>query len=207
MLLNRKNSKKLLSLLDFVYKQGVLDAYEIDDEDACRDFIATHKANITFGLLEIGDDVMSWKEWRWVLTTWCRQARLYTVSKEYLDHITGKNYLWAVLPVAFDFYLKGIEEWLNYPNPMDIEVFRAKPRKRWDMTNAKATKNISFEELVNEVQRLCFERGRDERNIEGCLKRSCYDAFAQTIWTLTRVLPKGVIINKRDDVQTREEDN
>lgn len=198
MLLTRKNSRYLLSLLDFAYKQGVLSAYDADDERYCEEFVSKHKDGTSFGLLEVQGEDITWKEWRWTLTCWARQARVYLIAREYLDHIAGRNYLWAVLPVAFDFYLKGIEDWVKYPNPCNLEVFKNKPKIHWIVERRNDKKVIKNDEIVSEIQRICFERGRKDKGIKGGLSQCCYDAFASTIWTLTRKLPPAVIYNKKE---------
>lgn len=206
MLLTRKNSKYLLSLLDYAYKQGVLSAYDTEDERYCEDFVDKYKGGTSFGLLEVQDDDISWKEWRWTLTCWARSARVYIIARDYLDHIASRNYLWAVLPVAFEFYLKGVEEWLKYPNPADLEVFRSRPKAKWLRGGKREKKVFTNDEIVSEIQRICFERGRREKGLEGGLKQSCYDAFASTVWTLTRKLPPAVIYNKVvENEETQEE--
>lgn len=191
MIIKRKTAALLPNLFDYAFKKGVVDAYEMGNDYECREFIDKCRANSDFALLDMPDYVMTWREWRYHLTTWCRYAKIYKLSEELLDKITTINYAWVVFPVCMDFYLMGAEEWLENPNPIKIAEFKRTKKVHWKVV-AKHLQTMKRDDLLAYAQGFAYERIRHEANMEGkqLPNKLAYMTFCQAIWALTRPLPK-----------------
>lgn len=187
-LLDRSTVKLVLRLLDFSFRQGVLDACKYQDEFRCREFIKERRENLNYGVLDI-DEPLDWVEWRYILTKWSIKGRFHKVSVKFLDRITTVNYNWVILPVAQEFYIRGIEEFLEYPNGRNLELFKSKHRVHW-YYNGKPFKYITNDDIVTAIQDICYEKKRKDAGKEGSPSKLSYDAFCRTVWTLTRPLYK-----------------
>lgn len=129
--LNRTTGPQILRFFDVCFKQGVLDAYNLGDDLEARSFLESKKEDWSFGVLGQPDD-FDWRSFRFTLYWWARRARMKSLAENYIFKIRVKNYLWCFLAYCMRFYLMGIEEWLAYPNPVNIEVFRSQSKMHWN---------------------------------------------------------------------------
>lgn len=129
-ILNRTTAPHTVRFFWVCFRQGVLDACEYGNDIEAKEFCEEHKQDWTFGTLTKPD--LDWQMYRHQLYWWARQAGQKSLAEGYLFRIRTKNYSWAVLPYCMRFYLMGISEWLKYPNPGAIEVFKSKPMVHWD---------------------------------------------------------------------------
>lgn len=128
--LNRTTAPMVLRFFDICFKQGVLDAYNFTNDYGAKEFLDARKEDWRFGVLGEQDD-FDWEMWRFTLYRWARQNHMMKFAESYLYRITKINYLWCLLPYSMRFYLMGIEEWLSYPNPSGIELFKHEGRVHW----------------------------------------------------------------------------
>lgn len=128
--LNRTTAPQILRFFDICFKQGVIDAYNFSNDYDAREFVEKHKPAWDFGVLGEPDD-FDWEMWRFTLYRWARNNRLTPFAENYLYRIVKKNYLWCLLPYCMQFYLMGIEEWLAYPNPGQMERFLHEGKIHW----------------------------------------------------------------------------
>lgn len=189
-LIDRSTVKLVLRLLEYSFRQGVLDACKYQDEFLCREFIRQRRENHDFGTLDIGEP-LDWEEWRYILTKWSMRCHIHTVCEKYLDKIVSMNYNWVIFPVAMEFYILGIEEYLEYPNIRNLELFKNKPRVHW-YCDGRPFKGINTESIVTMIQDICYTRKRKDAFAQGCPSAISYDAFCRTIWTCTRPIPRDV---------------
>ena len=56
---------------------------------------------------------------------------VYEQAEKYFFALRKKDVSWCLLPYCMQFYLLGIEEWLDYPNPANIEIFKSTPKLHW----------------------------------------------------------------------------
>lgn len=129
--LNRTNGPAIIRLFDVCFKRGVIDACEIADDYAVRDFISTHKFKWTFGTINEPDGV-DWRAYRFILYRWSRESGMTGLAENYIIMIRKTNYLWCLLPFCMWFYLMGAQEWLAYPASHKIEIFKMHKKVHWD---------------------------------------------------------------------------
>lgn len=187
--LNRATAPQVLRLFDLCFRQGVFDAYDQDDDYAVREFLEKHKENGGYGLV-YDDDNFDWRRWRYTIARWCRENRLGSVGNVYLDSPElwkgYKTFLFAVIPISMRFYLMGVEEWLENPNPGRIPEF--KMFKKTHFKNVPShLKEMSTQDFISYIQEFVYERQR--LHIKNDLTDRQYDSFAQAMWTLTKKYP------------------
>lgn len=204
-IINRRTARQTFRFFDACYRQGVLDAYNIDDEEKCKDFVNRMKSPKKFSLLYVDYD-MTWQEWRAILFRWCITERLIIFADEVLNRIkTYSGYLSVFLPIAMDFYCKGILDFVAYPNPTKIVKFKSTKRIYW-----KTFTKISAMEFVSDVQLFSFERIRiDATDEDNGLNKTNYESFCHVVWAASKPLPqipKGLSKKKkkrRNNEQTK----
>lgn len=158
-LIDRNDISRLITLYDRVYKLGVEDGYNNShDEGLCREHIETTNYPGNFGLIRDGfiSDAVDWQ------LTLQRQAKIvgvYTAIFK-LFRMMGRwangNYLGCALPIAQDFYCKGIEDVLADKNADNITLFMEKRRVWW------GGRNVNTYEYVEFIQTMCGKRKRSE---------------------------------------------
>lgn len=158
-LLNRRTAPQIVKLCAACFKQGVLDAYKLGDDYAARDFVAKHKKDWTYGVLGEPDD-FDWKMWRFSLYRWCRHYRLAEFAERYLYEIKTFNYLYCPIVFSMRFYLMGIEEWLEYPNPVGIERFRQEPMSHWVPNVPRGSNKFTKRGIIVEMQEIAYQYRR-----------------------------------------------
>lgn len=172
----------IVRLFDICFRHGVFDACAVEDDYLVRDFIERHKNAGTFGI--IGDDLeYDWQMFRFTLYRWAREAHMKRLSEEYIIMIRKKDYLWAVLPYCMWFYVLGMREWLAYPSPQGLELFRTQSKRHWD---PKApSKSFVIHDYVSYMHEAAYDYRRipeDERPISSTL----IDSFCLAIYDMCR---------------------
>jgi len=184
--LNRTTAPQVVRLFDVCFKKGVLDCYELSDDYEARDFLLKHKSDGTYGLV-YDDFNFDWRRWRFTLERWCREYRVGSIGDTYLAsmHVTRylHSYLFAVIPMTMRFYLMGVEEWLEYPNPSNIELFKHTKRIHWKPVQAHL-KSIRNSDFLSYLQEFIYEKQR--MNLEGDLTAKQYDSFSKAMYIYTQ---------------------
>lgn len=197
-LLNRTTAPIILRFFDLCFKQGVIDAKEYQDDQGARDFLKRHKEAWDFGVLGEPDDY-DWEMWRFTLYRWGRRNRFVQFSEGYIYQIMKKNYLWYFLPYCMRFYLMGIEEWLDYPNPNGMAIFKATSKIHWKpMPNR--LKKISLNDWISYMQEFVYEFRRSPMS-EGedrVMNPQLFDTFELAIHDLTRTYKSGKTFRVKD---------
>lgn len=149
-----------MRLFDACYKMGIKDAIEVDNEMQCREFCDKMYAPQKFGRI-IYDYEYSWREWKYRLTQIIYDDVMFrNQGLKYFDCITNYGaYLACVLPIAMDFYLQGIKDYVKYPNPSNLLKFESKGFVLWSKTPKKA----SMDDFVRLLTGYCFDRIRVDR--------------------------------------------
>lgn len=180
--LNRTSGPAIVRLFDICFKQGVIDASELNDNAEARAFLSEHKTAFTFGVL-LDDSEYDWKTYRFVLYRWARAHRLTPLAENYIMFIRKPNYLWPLLPYCMQFYLMGIEEWLAYPNVTRIELFKGETKTHWDpkSPNKKMT-TIDFISNMHNIAR-AYRHAPEENRYA---RENLMDGFCLSIYDLTR---------------------
>lgn len=132
-ILNRTTAPQIVRFFDVCFKAGVIDAYSYGDDLSVKEFYEQKMSDWTFGSLNTGD-VMDWKSFQFVLYWWARKYHMKSLAENYIFKIRTVSYQWCLLPYCMRFYLMGVKEWLDYPSPANIEVFKTLRRAHWSPT-------------------------------------------------------------------------
>lgn len=184
--LNKESVTQVVRLFDYAFKKGVVDACELDDEHTSRAFIERYDKEEVFGLL--GDDITcTWHQWRYIVFRWCRYRGVTSLGEKYIDRLRTKNFLWVILPMTFRFYLLGISEYLAYPAPLRIEIFKNKTFVRWRPTE-RGVYGLRKSDIINYVQEFTYQRRQwsEERKLLEGVSDAVYDNFCELLWALSQ---------------------
>lgn len=182
--LNRTSAPIMVRFFDLCFKQGVLDAYNFADNYGAQEFVAKHKAEWDFGVLGEPDD-FDWQMWRFTLYRWGRKAVGFKkFSENYIYKITRKNLWWCFLQFCMRFYLMGIEEWLEYPNPIGIQVFKGEGKIHWTQ-QPRGLKKMTVNDFISYMHEFAYDYRRVpiEKQDVGA---PTMDTFCQAVFDLTR---------------------
>ncbi len=184
--LNRTTAPQVIRLFDSCFKRGVLDACAQDDAYALVDWLDRHKKAGDYGLV-YDDDDFDFKRWRFTIERWCREDRLGSVGDTYIGapclRTSQKTFLFAVLPMTMRFYMMGVEEWLDYQNPLSLERFKHTKKIHWKPM-AKHLQVITTQDFLSLLQEFIYER--QKMKLEGDLTAAQYDSFSIAMYKFTR---------------------
>lgn len=183
-LLNRASAQNILRLFNLSFRYGVLDAYELGDEYAAKDFLEKHRENWTYGAVGQPDD-FDWKHWRFYMTSkFCMFNGLTGFSERYLYSIKTYNYLFCPIIMSMRFYLKGVEEWIEYPNPSRIELFKRAGVAHWKPMPNQFKKITKTENFVD-IQEIAYEYSRTHGDAQ-TVTPNVMKEFCSAMFDLTR---------------------
>lgn len=192
-LISRTMATQILSLFDYAFKKGVVDAYETGDEFFCLDFINKRESTLTYGYLNYPYD-MQWKEWKFAVGRWCEMAHgCRNLFHRHISRMIGSGYASALLPLVQDFYIMGIKEWLEYSNPLPLEIFKTQVKVHWKPIGDKTMRKMTKDEIVGLAQEFAYKRGHRSKELGDSISPSAYELFSSEIWRATRPIPKIVI--------------
>ncbi len=180
--LNRENGHRIVTFFDTCFKQGVIDAYEFGDDYGVKEFIAQHKRDFVFGILGSSDD-FDWQVFRFALYRWARASRLKALAEGYIYEIRKKDNLWCLLPFCLRFYIMGMEEWLRYPSPVGIEIFKKEMKVHWD-PNEKVRKMSTFD-FISYMHEFAYDYCKLPEEKQP-VKPIVVDGYCRAIYDLTR---------------------
>lgn len=183
--LNRTTAPQVVRLFDLCFKHGVEDACNYSDDIAVREWLEERLADGGYGLISEIDTPFDWKRWRHVLYHWCRVGKLGSLGDSYIDvvHRFQSTSAFAVLPIAMRFYLMGIQEWLEYPNPNNMVLFKQIKKIHWKPV-PDYLRTFRTGDYISLIQDFIYERVQKGYNED--LSQSRYDGFANGIWRCTR---------------------
>ena len=192
-LLTRTTAPQVILFFDDCFKQGVVDACEFGNDIEVKEFLTQRKED--WRLCPIGgEDTYDWHMYRYWLYWLARRHHHKSLAESYIFRIRGKNYLWALLPYCMRFYLMGIEEWLSYPNPGRIELFKSKPRFHWDPSCPN--KGITRMDFISYLHNFEFEYRKLPDDMKE-LNDITMGSFVQALYDLTR---KYVVRSEEEDI-------
>lgn len=182
--LNRTTGPQILRFFDICFKQGVVDAYNLTNDYEAREFVKRHKAAWDFAVLGDQED-FDWQMWRFTLYRWARNNRLTPFGENYLYKIVKKNYLWCLLPFCMQFYLMGIEEWLQYPNPGQMERFLHETRVHWAPQANPSLRRMSKADIRYCMQEFAMHYRRLPKEQQPVSYRTM-DGYCEAIYALNQ---------------------
>ena len=183
--LNRSTAPLVIRLFDYCFKQGVEDACALEDDYAAKEWMDECLKNGSYGVLSEKDLPFDWRRWRFTLYRWCRIAHLPSLADTYLNRMERfKNtFAFAILPLAMRFYLMGVQEWLEYPNPANMAYFRQNGKVHWKPVVSHLRK-MRTSDFVSYVQEFVYER--TDGAPEGDAWTTKYNSFCQALWRCTQ---------------------
>lgn len=158
-LIEPKDVSKLITLFDRVYKLGVEDGYQNShDEGLCREHIEKTNEPGCFGLIRDGfiSDAI---DWQLTLQRQAKEMKIYEPIRKMfmrMGRFAMSNYYSCILPIAQEFYNKGVEDALANPGNGSIAVFMDSRRMWW------GGKKVDNYEYVEQIQMMCGKRMRAE---------------------------------------------
>lgn len=196
--LNRTTAPQVVRFFDVCFKQGVIDAYNYHDNYGAKDFLQRFKESWDFGVLGEPED-FDWEMWRFTLYRWARYNRFTRFAQEHIYSIVRKDYLWYMLPFCMRFYLMGIEEWLAYPAPTKLELFKKEFRVHWKPVLTQVRK-MSVDDYISYMQEFTYEFRRSPYSQGENRKMSprTMDAYCMAIHDLTRKYDTGRKLRVKD---------
>lgn len=171
-----------LRFFDLCFKQGVIDACDHGDDIDAKAFLLERKEDWSFGLLPI-EGPIEWPTFCHELYWVARKHGMKTMAESYLFRIRTKNYIWCLLPYCMRFYLMGVEEWLRYPSPVGIEVFKREKKTHWDPSSP--IKKITKPDLFSYLHGFEFEYRKLDPEIAPVSETSMSN-FIKALYDLTR---------------------
>lgn len=158
-LINKSNLKRVLILLDRFYKMGVIDAMEKTDQWQARDFVSRMRESGTYGTID-RDYSMGWKQWLVFLKCECTIQKMWT-QRALLQTITSNSgYMFTIVPMTMAFYLKGIEDYWDNPNPVNKTFFLSKDFSLW----GEKIKHRNINGMIEDVQLMTVDIGHNNQD-------------------------------------------
>ena len=190
-LINLKSYPQIVRLFDFIYKKAIMDCIDRDDVYACKEFVKERRSNKGYGMIEFEYE-MTWREWKNTLYFFCLKKRLNMVAL-ILDYINSTSTYYAViLPVAMEFYLKGVEDYIDCPYEDDYLRFSESPREVWGKPSEPHTERRMMDDMLQMVMNRRHYRFKDPiKKAQAELKEpspTCYDTFTECMWRLREAL-------------------
>lgn len=186
-------ARSIISLVDYCYRLGVFDAYEVGDEGLAREYLGEVSKVGVYGFLNDDFQAIDWEEWMLRLLAGARNTSWRSVMAS-LYSMVGKrpnnSYIGAFVPISQMFYAKGVRDYSNYSNSCNIEVFRGRTKTQW---TARGLISFSIPRYADEIQLACYDLARrDEKAIEeaeskikatksGALIRRQYERFIRAV--------------------------
>lgn len=180
--LNRTTAPQVVRFFDVCFKRGVIDAYELGDDLEAKDFLESRLEDWRFGVIGKPED-LDWQMFRFTMYFWARENHLTKFAEDYIFKVRSKNYTWCLLPYCLRFYLMGIKEWLDYPNPVNIEMFKHSSKVHWNPSVIPY--KITTGDFISYMHEFAYDyRRRPEEDKE--VSDTAMDSFCLAIFDLTR---------------------
>lgn len=181
-LLDRAMAPHIIRFFDICFKQGVLDAYEYGDDMEAKSFLRARKEDWKFCTLTREND-QDWQTFRFTLYWWARRNHMSKLAEGFIFNLRTKTPAWCFLIYCMRFYLMGVSEWLEYPNPLPLEIFKHHGKIHWDPN--ERVKKITKPDFISYM----YDFALDYRAIpeaERPMSVITMDGFVKALFDLTR---------------------
>lgn len=155
---------RMIGLIDWLYRLGVTDAHEINDDGLAREFLEKINSPGVYGFLSYDGRLISWQEFSLLIVAKARLTSWQGAMTEYFNKM-GKltsNYLGCFIPLAQFFYAKGVRDYMSAPNVADIAEFQTRRRVYW---TPKGIRRVSTRQYVDELQIECYNLKRRDEDV------------------------------------------
>ena len=176
-----KVARGLITLYNAMYKLGVMDAEQVGSDGICEEFSEQVRVPTVYGRVTDGY-TMSQKEWCATLMRISAKWRVNDDCQRFLaQSFCNNTYFTCALPIAQEFYIKGMEDFNAYPHIHDFTNFDNSKMERWTRNGIVSW---TRKEIFIELQMLCFQRQRIDNDSDDrkALKGKRYEWFASDLW-------------------------
>lgn len=153
-LINKSNLRRVLILFDYFYKMGVIDAMSKTDQWQARDFVSRMRESKAYGTID-RDYSMGWKQWLTLVRYECTLKKWNSLRDLLMCITSSKGYVATILPLTMAYYLKGIEDYWDHPNPVNKTIFLSKAFNLW----GERVKSRNIRGMIEEVQLMTVDIG------------------------------------------------
>lgn len=181
-ILTRSTAPAAIRFMYLCFRRGVLDAYEHGNDLDTLEYYNGKVSDWSFGTLEHPEE-NDWRAFRSQMYWWAREFHMKGLAESYLFRIRNKNYTWCILPYCMRFYLMGVKEWLDYPNPGPIEIFKKTGKGHWNPNSP--VKGMTRMDIISYLHTFEFEFRRLEDGILG-VSESSMSSFIHALYDLSR---------------------
>lgn len=197
--INRTSAPNIIRLLDYCFKKGVQEASEFEDDYTAKEWLEEKLSTGGYGLLSEDSVDFDWKRWRFTLYRWCRDRRLNSLAENYIDKIRTyqATFAFAILPITMRFYLMGVQEWLEYPNGLNMALFKQNQKIHWKPMPKHLVK-LTTNDYISLIQEFVYER--IGMGFEGDMIQSRYDSFAFAMWRCVQKYPVHGFGEEKEDI-------
>ena len=158
-IINKSNLRWVLILFDHFYRMGVIDAMEKTDRWQARDFVSRMRESGTYGTID-RDYSMGWKQWLALVRYEC-SLQNWKATRKILGCITSsRGYVATILPMTMAYYLKGVEDYWNNPNPVNKTLFLSKNFNLWD----DKIKSRKISRMIEDAQLMTVDIGYNNQD-------------------------------------------
>lgn len=186
-LLTRTTAPRAVRFMYLCFQRGVLDAYAAGSDLDTEEFYNDRMEDWGFATLTY-PDYLDWKAFRSQLYWWAREHKMTVLAESYIFRIRTMNYTWCLLPYCMRFYLMGIREWLDYPNPARIEMFRQSTNAHW---NPNLTlKTMTRMDIISYLHTFEFDFRRAE-DLQLGVSETAMSTFISALYDLSRKYVTG----------------
>ena len=148
--------KEILSIFDSCYKMGVYHAYKSNDNAECRQFLYDMKKldPLQFQTLE-SDFIRGRESWCYYVSSWVsespfnnKQLRLLRARSE-INRLEKKpkGHNVAIAILLKEFYLWGIEQYVDNPNKKEVLYFMGNSHINWITKDRQDQRITSFKAI------------------------------------------------------------
>lgn len=182
---------RMIGLIDWLYRLGVVDAHEINDDGLTKEYLEKIGSPGVFGFLNYEGRFISWKEFSLLLVAKSRLSSWQGAMTDYFNRMgtLTSNYLGCFIPLAQCFYAKGVRDYISAPNAADIAVFQSRRRVYW---TPKGIRKVGTRQYVDELQIECYNlKRRDEEVFQwhkpyeaakmGAIRPQRYECFIRAL--------------------------
>lgn len=173
-------ARGLFSLYNTCYKTGVMDAHDVQDEGRCVEFARDVREPAVYGRV-INNYTMNTKEWKLTLLSFSKGCYMKNKCRNYILWLDGKNYYSCALPIAQEFYIRGMEDFNKHPTLHKISAIDTPKMELWTADGLQKRTRV---DMLADLQQFCFDRGRmDEASgSKYAFNPKRYEWFSQAIW-------------------------
>ena len=149
-LFSAETARMWLRMFARLYKKGVQDAADLDDEGACREYLeATAKTNVWGYVTDkrLSDDAIDWQV---SLNVVSREMNSYQPFLRYFRNMGRfkSNYMSVALVMALDWYRQGVADYIANPNAHDMAQFLAVDKPLWGKSKIEKLDNSRMVDIT-----------------------------------------------------------